>query len=55
MNKQSDIRVHFVQMCEGWVEGSGDGNHRSSDWTYMQLEGVREGGGGEDRFDVLHD
>ncbi len=45
--QHSDIWVFFVQMCEGWVEGQWRWHHRSSGWTYMQLEGVQGGGGGQ--------
>ncbi len=51
--QQSDIRVCFVQMCEGWVEGSGDGIIGRAIGLICKLEGVQ--GGGEDRLDVLHD
>ncbi len=45
--------VFFVQMCEGWVEGSGDGIIGRAVGPICKLEGVQ--GGGEDRLDVLHD
>ncbi len=45
--------VRFVQMCEGWVEGSGDGIIGRAIGPICKLEGVQ--GGGEERFDVLHD
>ncbi len=51
--QQSDIRVRFVQVCEGWVEGSGDGIIGRAIGPICKLEGVQ--GGGEDRLDVLHD
>ncbi len=51
--QQSDIRVRFVQVCEGWVEGSGDGIIGRAVGPICKLEGVQ--GGGEDRLDVLHD
>ncbi len=48
-----DIWVFFVQMCDGWVEGSGDGIIGRAVGPICKLEGVQ--GGGEDRLDVLHD
>ncbi len=48
-----DIQVFFVQMCEGWVEGSGDGVIDRAVGPICKLEGVQ--GGGEDRLDVVHD
>ncbi len=50
--QHSDIRVFFVQICEGWVEGSGDGIIGRAVGPICKLEWVQ--GGGEDRLDVLH-
>ncbi len=43
----------FCLVCEGWVEGSGDGIIGRAIGPICKLEGVQ--GGGEDRLDVLHD
>ncbi len=43
----------FVQMCEGWVEGSDDGIIGQAVGPICKLEGVQGGGGS--RLDVLHD
>ncbi len=51
--QHSDIRVFFVQMCEGWVEGSGDGVIGRAVGPICKLEGVQ--GGGKNRLDVVHD
>ncbi len=42
--QHSDIWVFFVQMCEGWVEGSGDGVIGRAVGLICKLEGVRGGG-----------
>ncbi len=42
--QQSDIRVFFVQMCEGWVEGSVDGIIGRAVGPICKLEGVQGGG-----------
>ncbi len=49
--QQSDMRVVFVQMCEGWVEGSGDGIIGRAVGPICKLEGFQGGG----RLDALHD
>ncbi len=41
--QHSDIRVFFVQMCEGWVEGSGDGIIGRAVGPICKLEGVQAG------------
>ncbi len=45
--QHSDIQVFFVQMCEGWVEGSGDGIIGRAVGPICKLEGVQGGGGGQ--------
>ncbi len=37
------LRVRFVQMCEGWVEGSGDGIIGRAIGPICKLEGVQGG------------
>ncbi len=51
--QHSDIQIFFVQMCECWVEGSGDGIIGRAVGPICKLEGVQ--GGGEDRLNVVHD
>ncbi len=47
MNSNLTYIVRFVQMCEGWVEGSGDGIIGRAIGPICKLEGVQGGGGGQ--------
>ncbi len=44
MNSILTYESFFVQMCEGWVEGSGDGIIGRAVGPICKLEGVQGGG-----------